>query len=171
VPADLDHVRAAPVDDGELRMIVLRPAADARVVIDSAEVRVDVGLVGDNWRDRGGDDPEDQVTIMSIRALEAITDDRDLWPLAGDQLYVDLDLTEDNLPTGTRLAVGGAVFEVSALPHTGCKKFAARFGPAATRLINTGEGKRLRMRGIHASVVQEGVIAVGDRVTKVLPPA
>jgi MOSC domain-containing protein YiiM len=99
-----------------------------------------------------------------------VTDDRDLWPLAGDQLYVDLDLSEDNLPTGTRLAIGGAILEVSGLPHTGCKKFAARFGAEATRLINIGEGRRLRMRGINASVVQDGVIAVGDRV-KVLPPA
>ena len=132
--ARLEVVRAAPRDEGTVELIVRRPAVDEREVVDEAELDLEEGLVGDNWRARGRSggrrpaNPDAQITVMSSRAIALAAGDRDRWALAGDQLYLDLDLSGDNLPPGTRLEVGSAVIEVTAEPHTGCKKFAARFG-------------------------------------------
>ncbi|MEW6224536.1 MAG: MOSC domain-containing protein [Chloroflexota bacterium] len=169
----LDDVRSAPRDDGRLELIVRRPAVDAREVLEQAVLDVAEGLVGDGWLARGSSrtpdgsaNPDAQVTIMSTRVLAAIEPDRARWPMAGDQLYVDLDLGMESLPAGTRLAVGGAVVEVSEAPHTGCAKFSARFGSDALRWINSPTGRELRMRGLNARVVQGGTVRVGDRVTR-----
>jgi MOSC domain-containing protein YiiM len=169
----LDAVRAAPADDGRVELIVRRPGIDEREILAEAVLDPAEGLVGDQWRARGNRrtpdgsaDPEDQVTIISTRVLAAIEPDRARWPLAGDQLYVDLDLGEANLPAGTRLRVGEAIVEVSAKPHTGCAKFSARFGSDALRWINGPDGRRLRMRGINARVVTAGLVRTGDPVLK-----
>jgi MOSC domain-containing protein YiiM len=169
----LDAVRAAPADDGRVELIVRRPGTDEREIVAEAVLHPADGLVGDHWQARGNRrtpdgsaDPEDQVTIISTRVLAAIEPDRARWPLAGDQLYVDLDLGEANLPPGTRLRVGEAVVEVSAKPHTGCAKFSARFGSDALRWINGPVGRSLRMRGINARVVTAGVVRTGDAVRK-----
>jgi MOSC domain-containing protein YiiM len=103
---------------------------------------------------------------MSSRAIALATGERDRWPLAGDQLYVDLDLSGENLPPGTRLALGTAVIEVTAEPHTGCKKFRARFGTETLELFNSPEGRALNLRGINTRVVESGVVRVGDVVRK-----
>ena len=103
---------------------------------------------------------------MSARAVEAVAGDRERWPLAGDQLYVDLDLSVDNLPAGTRLAVGEAVLEMTAEPHTGCGKFSARFGSEAIKFVNKSPGRELRLRGVNARVVTPGTVRVGDAVAK-----
>jgi hypothetical protein len=133
-----------------------------------------VGLVGDTWQPRGSRhtddgsaDPAGQVTVMNARVVELLAGDRDRWPLAGDQLYVDLDLSDDNLPPGTRLAIGDAVIEVTAKPHNGCAKFSQRYGIDAVRWVNTPVGKQLHLRGINASVVSAGTIRAGDTVRKV----
>ena len=169
----LDHVRAAPRDDGVVALIVRRPAVDEREAVDEAVLDVADGLVGDGWLARGSRsrpdrsaDPEAQITIMSTRVLAAIEPDASRWPLAGDQLYLDMDLSVGNLPPGTRLAIGGAVVEVSETPHTGCSKFSARFGSDAQRWINSPAGRELRMRGLNARIVQGGVVRVGDAVRK-----
>jgi hypothetical protein len=169
----LDDVHAAPRDGGRLELIVRRPAVDEREILDSAELDVERGLVGDGWLVRGSRstpdgsaNPDAQLTIMSTRVLAAIEPDRSRWPLAGDQLYVDLDLGEESLPPGTRLAIGAAVVEVSAAPHTGCAKFSARFGSDALRWINSPVGRALRMRGLNARIVQGGVVRVGDEVRR-----
>src|SRR5690606_22235095 len=100
------------------------------------------------------------------RAAALVARTRDRWALAGDQLYVDLDLSDDNLPPGTRLAIGSAVLEVSPAPHRGCKKFMARFGLDALRFVNSEQGYALHLRGINATVAQSGVVRAGDLVTK-----
>jgi MOSC domain-containing protein YiiM len=105
---------------------------------------------------------------MNARVAALVAQDPDRWALAGDQLYLDLDLSEDNLPPGARLALGAAVLEITAEPHTGCKKFSARFGLDASRFVNSPEGKRLNLRGVNAKVVQAGTIRVGD-VARKLP--
>ena len=170
---DLDDVRAAPASGGTVAMIVARPGVDERAVVDVAELDVKHGLVGDNWLARGSSstadglaDPDAQLTLMGARAVALVAGDPSRWPLAGDQLYVDLDLSEDNLPVGTRLALGTAVVEVTAKPHTGCAKFAQRFGLDALRLVNSIEGKRLRLRGMYVRVITAGEVRVGDRVAK-----
>jgi MOSC domain-containing protein YiiM len=104
---------------------------------------------------------------MNARVIALLAGEQERWSLAGDQLYVDLDLSNENLPPGTRLAIGGALVEVTALPHTGCQKFKARFGRDALVFVNSARGKQLHLRGINARVIQPGKICVGDVVKKV----
>jgi MOSC domain-containing protein YiiM len=107
-----------------------------------------------------------QLNVMNARAVALIAREEGRWALAGDQLYVDLDLARDNLPPGTRLAIGNAVIEVTAQPHIGCGKFVQRFGVEAMKFVNGTFGRQLNLRGINAKVVQPGIIRVGDTVTK-----
>jgi hypothetical protein len=174
--AALDHIRSAPSDAGRLELIVRRPAVGERDVLLEAELDRDCGLVGDTWNARrstrtadGSPHPDMQLNVMSARSAAAIAGPPGRWPLAGDQLYIDLDISVSNLPPGTRLAIGGAVIEVTPQPHTGCVKFKARFGGDALRFVNTGEGKALRLRGLNARVVQPGTIRPGDTVRKLAP--
>lgn len=171
--AGLDHIRQAPADAGELKMIVRRPAVDEREVLQQAELCTENGLVGDSWALRpsprtadGNAHPDMQLNIMNARATALIARSQDRWPLAGDQLYLDMDLSEANLPAGTRLALGDAIIEVTDQPHLGCQKFKARFGEAALRFVNSEQGKQLHLRGINARVLQEGAIRVGDFARK-----
>lgn len=165
----LEGVRRAPKDFGPLQLIVRRPSPGDREIL--AEGRLDpaTGLAGDGWSSRGRRRPPNadaQLTLMSARAAALVARSRDRWPLAGDQLYVDLDLSDENLPAGTRLAVGSAEIEITPPPHTGCKKFVRRFGLEAMLFVNSPEGRRLRLRGANARVVEAGTIAVGDRLRK-----
>jgi hypothetical protein len=173
--AGLDHILASPRDEGRLELIVSRPAVDAREAQETGELDVEQGLVGDNWLERGsrhmpggGADPDMQLNVMNARVAKLVAGGRERMPLAGDQLYLDLDLSDGNLPPGTRLAIGEAVIEVTEPPHTGCRKFAARFGKDAVVFVNSGRGKTLNFRGINARVVRSGTIRVGD-VAKKLP--
>jgi MOSC domain-containing protein YiiM len=109
-----------------------------------------------------------QLTVMSTRAVELVAGDRERWPLAGDQLYVDLDLSGANLPPGTQLEIGDAMIEVSTQPHTGCDKFVSRFGLEAMKFVNSPLGRSLNLRGINARVVRPGRIRAGDEVRKVV---
>lgn len=172
--AGLDAVLQAPKDEGRLELIVRRPAIDEREIVVEGALDVTAGLVGDNWSTRGSSSTADgsahpgaQLTLMNARVIALLAQEQARWPPAGDQLFVDLDLSVENLPPGTRLALGTAVIEVTAKPHTGCQKFAARFGAEALRFVNTPQGRQLRLRGVHARVVQPGAIRVGDRVRKV----
>lgn len=167
----LAWIREAPAETGRVEMLVRRPSVDQRELVDRASFDEAAGLVGDNWFERGSSSTPDgaanplgQVTVTSWRALCVLADSPEERALAGDQVYVDLDLSEENLPAGTLLALGSAVLEVTAKPHTGCHKFRARFGGGALRFVNTGAGGQLRLRGINTRVVQPGVAAVGDAV-------
>jgi MOSC domain len=171
--AGLDHIRLAPQDNGTLKMIVRRPREDEREMMDDGEIRLSEGLAGDSWKTRGGKHTPDgsahlyaQITVMNARCTALLAGSEERWALAGDQLYVDFDLSQDNIPPGTRLAIGSAVLEVSAEPHTGCKKFSDRFGAEAMKFVNSPEGKRLHLRGINTKVIQDGMIRVGDAVRK-----
>lgn len=170
--AQIDHVAAAPPDLGTVELVVARPAKGERVVLESGELRPGLGLVGDNYLERGSSkpgggpaDPLAELNVMSARALEVVAgSDRANWPLAGDQLIVDFDLSVANCPPGTRLAVGTAVIEVTTKPHSGCAKFSDRYGIDAARWINSR--KDLRLRGICAVVVEPGVVAPGSTISK-----
>ena len=175
--AGLAHILASPKDAGRLELIVARPQIDQRLVLQSGHLDTREGLSGDNWKDRYSSltpdhrpHPDDQVTLMNSRVIDLLANDRERWQIAGDQLYVDLDLSTENLPPGTRLQVGEAVVVVTDLPHTGCSKFAARFGPEALKFVNGAEHKRLRLRGINARVLRSGAIRPGDAIHK-LPQA
>ncbi len=172
--AALDHLRQAPKDEGVIELIVRRPEEDLREVLDEAELDINLGLIGDNWIVRGSSKtpdgsahPEMQINIMNSRVTALVAQERERWPLAGDQLYIDMDLGRENLPAGSRIAVGSAVLEVSPLPHTGCKKFVARFGAEAMQFVNSELGKALCLRGINAKVVQGGTVKVGQTAKKI----
>jgi hypothetical protein len=171
--AGLGTIREAPRDNGALEMIVRRPAIGAREVLDEGELDPVQGLVGDTWSQRGsrrsadgGPHPDMQLNIMGARVVALLAQDRARWPLAGDQLFVDMDLSAANLPAGTRLQLGAAVIEVTAEPHTGCSKFVERFGVDAMKFVNSITWQHLHLRGINAKVVARGAIRVGDRLRK-----
>jgi hypothetical protein len=162
----LDEIRRSPKDEGRLELIVRRPIKGTREVLAEGELNVAEGLAGDCWKDHSPHS-EMQINIINSRAIGVIAPSRAEWPLAGDQLFVDLDLSESNLPPGTQLEIGSAIIEVTAEPHTGCGKFAARFGIDAVKFVNSPRGRSLNLRGINARVVKPGVVRNGDRVTKI----
>lgn len=171
--AGLDEIRRSPADVGRVELIVRRPAVDEREELDEAVLDPDHGVVGDTWRERssgrtpdGSAHPDMQLNVMNARAAALVAGDASRRPLAGDQLYLDIDLSERNLPPGTQLALGSAVIEITEQPHTGCAKFAARFGREALRFVNSPVGKELRLRGANAKVVVGGTVRPGDEVRK-----
>ena len=164
----LDNIRQSPKDNGTLELIVRRPETEQREILEECEISLEDGVVGDNWRTRRSDpNPETQITIMNARSAALVAQEKDRWQLAGDQLFVDLDLSLDNLPAGTQLSLGSAVLEVTPEPHTGCKKFVERFGMDAMTWVNSEEGRQLNLRGINTKVVQAGIVRAGDTVKKV----
>lgn len=172
--AALADIRQAPADNGRVHLIVRRPAVDAREALDEGQFTPYEGLAGDSWQARHcsrtpdrAPHPDMQITLMSVRAIGAISPDDQRWPLAGDQLFVDLDLTYANLPPGTRLQAGEAILEVTDQLHTGCGKFVERFGLDAMKWVNSPDGRALNLRGIYARVVTAGRIRRGDTIAKV----
>ena len=171
--ASLETIRQSPKDVGVLKLISRRPNTDEREVLDEGQLDPAHGLVGDNWKARGSRstpdgsaNPEMQLNVMNARVIELLAVSKDRWALAGDQLFVDFDLSEANVPPGTRLAVGSAVIEITPPPHLGCKKFSARFGPDAMKFVNSPEGKQLHLRGVNAKVITSGPVRKGDSIKK-----
>ena len=171
--AGVDEIRRAPRSEGVLQLIVRRPKVEEREILEEAQLDAAEGLVGDTWRMRrartadGSPHPDMQLNIMNARVASLLAVEKSRWPLAGDQLYVDLDLSRANLPAGTQLAVGSAVIEVTDQPHTGCGKFVSRFGVDAMKFVNSPLGRELCLRGINAKVVRPGTIRSGDAVRKI----
>jgi hypothetical protein len=171
--AGLGQIRASPRDGGRLVLIVRRPAAGERDQPPEAVLDQVAGVNGDNWLARGSKtrpdrsaDPQRQVTVMNARAAELVAGGTDRMPLCGDQLYLDLDLSLDNLPAGSLLAVGQVVLQVSEAPHLGCSKFVERFGTEAMRFVNSRVGRQLRLRGMNARVLESGTVRLGDLAVK-----
>ena len=167
------ELEPSPVDTGSVDMIVRRPAVDSREHLQEGELSTEDGLVGDNWLSRGSSStpdgsahPEAQITLMNSRIVDIIAQERDKWDLAGDQFFVDFDLSMDNLPAGTQIQLGSAILEISEKPHTGCAKFAKRYGAPARKFVMTEDGKKARLRGVNARVIQAGVVKVNDTIKK-----
>jgi MOSC domain-containing protein YiiM len=170
--AGLDEIQRSPASEGTVELIVRRPAEGEREVLEEAVLDLDEGLVGDRWwakaqasEESGNQDT--QITVMNARVIALIARERERWPLAGDQLYVDFDLRPENLPAGTRLALGSAVIEVTDEPHTGCAKFSGRFGSDAIRFVNSPAGRARRLRGMNTRVIEPGRVRSGDTIRKV----
>ena len=173
--AGLAEIHESPKDEGVLQLIVRRPQIEEREILEEADLHVEDGLIGDSWIWRGSSrtadgsrNPDMQINIMNARVAALVAQDKSRWQLAGDQLYLDMDLSAENLPAGTQLAIGSAVIEVTPPPHTGCKKFVSRFGLDAMKFVNSSLGRELHLRGINAKVIQPGRIRVGN-VAKKLP--
>jgi hypothetical protein len=169
----LAYILESPKEEGILKMIVRRPDIDQREVIEQGELSISDGLIGDSWKLRGSSKtpdrtahPEMQINIMNVRIIELIAKSEKYWSLAGDQLYVDLDLSERNCPPGTHIAIGETVLEITKIPHRGCKKFMSRFGMDALKFVNSAFGEAHHFRGLNAKILKEGVIKKGDSVIK-----
>lgn len=170
----LDEIRKSPKDNGVLELIVVRPKVGEREVLETGELDTEIGLVGDNWNVRKSwatkdkkPHPEMQVNIMNARAIALIAQTKDRWQLAGDQFYVDLDLSDENLQPGSRLEIGSATLEITEVPHNGCAKFTKRFGKDAVKFVNSKTGKQLHLRGLNAKVIKGGIVKTGDIVKKI----
>lgn len=172
--AGLPHILDSPKDDGVLEAIVIRPASGERHDLQSCEISLEGGAHGDHWAkgcwmstEDGKPHPDVQICIMNARCIALVAHERARWPLAGDNLLIDIDLRPENLPPGQRVAIGTAIIEISPVSHTGCESFVERYGRAAVVFVNAPKGKALRLRGVYARVVQDGRVTVGDRVVKV----
>jgi MOSC domain-containing protein YiiM len=172
--AGLDYILGSPQDDGTLECIVIRPDHGVRESLESCELSLEKGAHGDHWAkgcwkstEDGNPHPDVQICIMNARCIEVIAGEKENWPPAGDNLFLDLDLRPDNMPPGTRLAIGSAVLEITAIPHNGCASFVESYGKPAAVFVNGPRGKALRLRGLYARVVEDGRVALGDKVTKV----
>jgi hypothetical protein len=170
----LAHILESPADDGVLEMVLRRPDVDQREVLEEAELSFEEGVVGDNWNGRsstrtddGSAHPDMQLNVMNCRVTDLVAQSRDRWHLAGDQLYVDFDVSAENVPAGTRLAIGTAVIEITDQAHNGCAKFTKRFGLDAHRFVNSPQRSDIHLRGVNAKVAREGTIRPGDRIKKV----
>jgi hypothetical protein len=171
--AGLEYIRAAPTDGGRLDGIIVRPEHNARLDVASCAISGVGGLAGDHWAkgcwkntEDGLPDPDVQVCIMGARTIALMAGTRENWPPAGDNLFIDMDLSSENLPAGTRLTIGSALLEITSVPHNGCAKFIARYGRDACTFVNSPLGKALRLRGVYARVLRDGVLTVGDTVAK-----
>lgn len=174
--AGLEAITASPKDQGTLELIVIRPRDRERTVLTDCAVSSRLGAHGDMWSRTcwwklpdGSPHPDAQLAIMNSRCIALLAQDRARWALAGDQLYLDMDLSTDNLPVGQRLALGTAVLQITDTPHTACRLFEERFGKDAVRFVNSARGKQLRLRGVYARVVLDGHLRTGDVATKVAP--
>ena len=170
----LDHIRAAPADDGSIELMQIRPGKGRRRPVPSIRLTAAEGASGDRWLATARRDaetgevwPDMLVTLMNARMIAAIAGEKENWPPAGDQFFVDLDLSMDNLPAGRQLAMGSAVIEITAEPHLGCDQFIERYGIDSCRFVNSREGRALRLRGVNCKVVKDGEVTMTDRVRKV----
>ena len=163
IEAALPEIQRSPRERGRLAMIVRRPRSGEREVLEEGMLDAEEGLIGDRWA-HGKRRRVEQLTLINSRLIELLAQGRERWPLAGDQLYVDFDLSSAHLPAGTRIAIGAAEIEVSPEPHTGCRLFAERYGRDAQRFVGSAAGTALQLRGINAFVVKGGSVRVGDEV-------
>jgi len=173
IESRLDWVLAAPSSAGRVEALAVRPAVDQRESLNQVMFSPEKGVAGDNWLAScwkkllsGEPNPDVQVAIMNARMIEVLTKDKTLWSLAGDQLFVDFDLSVNNLVVGDRLQVGVAVLEITAEPHRGCSKFKNRFGQDALTFVNSPQGDAHRLRGVYAKIITVGEVCVGDSVSK-----
>ena len=175
--AALPRVLAAPLDAGPVRLLCARPKPNARTFPETLTLTRRDGVAGDFEMSRpwlelpdGSADPRIQVSILPWRVLELVWRERDRIAHPGDNIVVDMNLTDQNLPVGTLLSVGTAVLRISDVPNDGCVKWKVRQGKAAYDWVSTPANAHLRLRGLFCSVEQDGVVRLGDSVHALKSP-
>jgi MOSC domain-containing protein YiiM len=158
-----DDLPAPPQDRGTVVLVVSRPDTGIRELPERCSLTLTGGVHGDRWSRKSGAKPDNQITIIRSDVARLVANGQ-APELCGDNLHVDLDLSDQNLPAGTRVRIGTALCEVTPLPHTGCSKFSARFGPDARAFTNAPENAHLRLRGLHVRVIEEGTVSPGDAI-------
>ena len=156
-----------PRDAGSVRLLCVRRASGVHETPASVMITAAGGLAGDRWANRGaGKDPDgaSAVTLKSAAVAELVTAGEQPLHMAGDNILVDLDISVEALPPGSRLAVGDAILRVSEQPHNGCSTYRDRFGIDALKWVSTPEGRARRLRGMNCSVVRDGIVRVGDPI-------
>jgi MOSC domain-containing protein YiiM len=169
----LAQVLKSPQNSGVLKAIVIRPGHEERRSLQECRLSPEGGTEGDAWArgcwlqlPDGSPDPDVQICIMNSRMIDLVAGNKARWELAGDNLFVDLDLSRENLPSGQLLSIGDCVIEITEQAHNGCSKFSQRFGAPALKVVNSPAGKQLRLRGVYAKVIEAGVVRLEDLVTK-----
>ena len=169
----LNEVQKSPMNDGILEAIVIRPGSDERRSLEQCRLSPEGGTEGDAWArgcwlqlPDGRPDPAVQICIMNSRMINLVAGNRNRWELAGDNLFVDLNLSRENLQAGQLLSIGECVIEITEQAHNGCAKFSQRFGAPALKVVNSPLGKQLRLRGIYAKVITPGNVGVGNLIMK-----
>lgn len=164
----------SPITNGTIELIVCRPKTNARKILTEAELTIEEGLVGDCWKNKrnfmrkdGLPDVEVQLTLMNSRCINAIAGSKEFWPLAGDQLFVDLNLCKTVLQPKQQLKINDAIIEITDVPHLGCSKFSKRFGSDALKFVNSKNGKLHNLRGVNAKIIQPGVIKTGAIIERI----
>jgi MOSC domain-containing protein YiiM len=152
---------APPLDVGKVALVVRRPDAGVRELPPRARLTVEGGLEGDRWAAGPDRKVESQVTLMRADVSRLVANGQPV-ELCGDNLLVELDLSKENLPAGTRIEIGTALCEVTPKPHTGCSKFSGRFGADALAFAAGPEHASRRLRGIHVRVLEDGEVSPGD---------
>jgi len=160
----------APTDVGRIALIVRRGTGGQREILERVHLGTDTGVPGDAWSRRTPANPDGQIAVMQRNVAELIANGQPLT-LFGDNLFLDLDLSRQNLPLGTRLRSGGALLEVTPKPHNGCHKFQARFGSDALRFVNQQELRHRNLRGIYLRVIEDGAVTLGDPVAVIARPS
>jgi hypothetical protein len=154
---------AAPKDRGKVVLLIARGEGGRREILESVRLEPDAGMPGDAWGRRPKRKPETSIAVMQSDAAELIANGQPV-ELSGDNLYLALDLSKENLPAGSRLRAGETILEVTPYPHNGCAKFQARFGEEAVRFTARPDLRHRNLRGIYMRVVKGGEVRAGDPI-------
>jgi len=169
INSNLSFILSSPKDVGKIESIIVRRRKNERELRKEVFLSPEKGVEGDRWYDlsKGKPDPRRQLTIINSRLIKLLAQSVERMQLAGDNLIIDLDISDANLPVGQRLTIGKVMVEITDVPHTGCSRFAERYGNDAVEFINAPERSSLRLRGVYAKFLNSGLIHVGDIIKKI----
>ena len=173
----INYNQSSPRDNGVVKLLVIRPETHVRTLPNAVVVSVEQGVVGDKWEaectiklENGKSNPDLQIAIINTKVIKEIAQsdfDMDRLALAGDNIYADLNLCEENMPVGQQIQIGNTLLEVTPFPHFGCKKFSERYSVEDLKVVNSTAGKPQHLRGIYVKVIKNGSISIGESIKKI----